>query len=368
MAEIKQATGNTVTEVTAQSILGSKVASKGWRALIIANQMNFLYPKDYGSMVGNLISTTNLKGMGRIKEIKNLHYAKRGSLSKAERKEYPEGLVRARRESSISAGRIILKNARNSAILDKLGKDPFTYSDDLISDKMPEQGEDILNSLDRENKLEDALGSEFQKSNKNHSSIPQNEIIIFNLHTSPYSSLVIQNRPTEVQVSPSSSWVAVRSMGRNNPFYMYTGGEDTLSFEISWFVNDPSHIEEVVAKCRILESWSKADAYNQAPPTLKISWGNSNLFGNYDWILESCPYRLTNFQNASRDSVGRLDLSRNTGMASVGVIDKQLYPACAVQNLTFKKVTFNNSTWSNQIGMPVKGIKGINDRSYYTTV
>lgn len=365
MANIKQATGNIVTEVTAQSILGSKVASKGWRAMIIANQMNFLYPKDYGSMVGNLVSTTNLKGLGIIKEAKNLHYAKEGSLSRAEKTEYPDGLVRARRTEDISSGRIILKNARDSAILKQVGKNPFFNNpDDLIKDKMPKQGEDLLTSLNMESQLEDALGAEFQKSNKDNPSIPKNEIIIFNLHTSPYSSLVIQNRPTEVQVSPSSSWVAVRSMGRNNPFYMYTGGEDTLSFEISWYVSDPSHIEEVIAKCRILESWSKADAYNQAPPTLKISWGNSNLFGNYDWILESCPYKLTHFQNAARDSIGRLDLSKSSGMASVGVIDKQLYPACATQTLTFKKVTFDNSTWASQIGISTSGIKGVNDRSY----
>ena len=356
MAEIKQATGNTVTEVTAQSILGSKVASKGWRALIIANQMNFLYPKDYGSMVGNLISTTNLKGMGRIKEIKNLHYAKEGSLSKAEKTEYPEGLVRARRMGNLEQGKIILRNSGN---IFRGRTDPAFESDDRIVHKM---GGPFKNgqALENEKTLDDTLGAEASKTFKDNPSIPKNEIIIFNLHTSPYSSLVIQNRPTEVQVNPLSSWVAVRSMGRNNPFYMYTGGEDTLSFEISWYVNDPSHIEEVVAKCRILESWSKADAYNQAPPTLKISWGNSNLFGNYDWILESCPYKLTNFQNASRGHISRIN--------SADILDKQLYPACAVQNLTFKKVTFNNSTWSNQVGMPVKGIKGINDRSYYTTV
>ena len=252
----------------------------------------------------------------------------------------------------LEQGKIILRNSGN---IFRGRTDPAFESDDGIVHKM---GGPSKNSqaLENEKTLDDTLGAEASKTFKNNPSIPKNEIIIFNLHTSPYSSLVIQNRPTEVQVNPTSSWVAVRSMGRNNPFYMYTGGEDTLSFEISWYVNDPSHIEEVVAKCRILESWSKADAYNQAPPTLKISWGNSNLFGNYDWILESCPYRLTNFQNASRGHISRIN--------SADIIDKQLYPACAIQTLTFKKVTFDNSTWVSQIGMPVKGIRGVNDSKY----
>ena len=84
MASIKQATGDRVTEVTAQTIMGSKVASKAWRALILANRLNYLYPKDTLSNVSNLVGATNIEGLGRILEIKNLHWARRISSSIAE--------------------------------------------------------------------------------------------------------------------------------------------------------------------------------------------------------------------------------------------------------------------------------------------
>ena len=69
--------------------------------------------------------------------------------------------------------------------------------------------------------------------------IPKNNIIIINDNVSPPISIVIQNRPNEVNINPQTNWVSIMSMGRNNPFMMYTGGEDTISFDISWYSNDP---------------------------------------------------------------------------------------------------------------------------------
>ena len=58
--------------------------------------------------------------------------------------------------------------------------------------------------------------------------IPKNNIIIINDNVSPPISIVIQNRPNEVNINPQTNWVSIMSMGRNNPFMMYTGGEDTI--------------------------------------------------------------------------------------------------------------------------------------------
>ena len=176
-----------------------------------------------------------------------------------------------------------------------------------------------------------------------------NQIIIINTNTSPATSIILQNRPTTIQVNNMSYWVSVKSMGRNNPFMMYTGGEDSIQLEISWFVDDPDNRNEVLTKCRLLESWSKADGYSASPPTLKISWGNANIFENDIFILESAPYQLSNFQSYTRP--------HNQSMVS----DIGLAPQCATQTLVFKRVTPNNRTHIDIIPREelekVKGIK-----------
>jgi len=173
----------------------------------------------------------------------------------------------------------------------------------------------------------------------------QNNIFIVNENVSPYISLMLQNRPQQLEVNPHGTWASVQSMGRNNPFMMYTGGEDTVSFEISWYASDKDRRDEVIMKCKLLESWCKANGYIASPPVLKLIWGNSGLFDNCFFILESAPYRLTNFQDRTRDSEGKL-------------VDLKLYPNCATQQLTFKRVSTDNTTYEDIV--PSEKLKGIN--------
>lgn len=180
--------------------------------------------------------------------------------------------------------------------------------------------------------------------------IPKNNIIIINDNVSPPISIVIQNRPNEVNINPQTNWVSIMSMGRNNPFMMYTGGEDTISFDISWYSNDPMNREDVLIKCRLLESWSKANGYNQAPPVLRISWGTSGIFDNDLFILYSASYKLNNFQDRySGSSINTDGFSRSV----TRTINLGLLPSIATQSLVFKKVTGKNLT-HNDICSPEK--------------
>ena len=174
-----------------------------------------------------------------------------------------------------------------------------------------------------------------------------NQIIIINPHTSPAISLVIQGKPTTLEVNSESTWASVKSVGMNNPYQIFTGSEDTLSFEISWYAVD-SNREDVINKCRLLESWTKADGYKSSPPTLYISWGSSKIFENDTFILVSAPYKLTNFQNSYRKGL-RSDPNSQ-------IIDLGLLPNTATQTLTFKKVTKKNLTHEDII--PTNKLKG----------
>lgn len=162
----------------------------------------------------------------------------------------------------------------------------------------------------------------------------RNTITIINYCTSPYQSIVIQGMPQQIEVEPTTDWVAVKSMGRNNPFMMYTGGEDVIKFDISWYVHRDTTRTEVIKKCKLLESWTRADGYISAPPTLKIKWGNTGLYDNDTFVLTSANYILKEFQNAYFHPT---DLSGNGK-----VVDLKLLPHCATQELVFKRVTPGN--------------------------
>lgn len=171
--------------------------------------------------------------------------------------------------------------------------------------------------------------------NKPTVSTVRNEIVIINPNptgeSQGYQSLTIQGMPSEVNIETDNTWVAVKSAGRNNPLYIYTGSEDTISFDISWYSLDKDR-KDVIRKCRLLESWSKANGYISSPPELWISWGASELFKDDSFILAAAPYTLTNFQNAYR-------VDRTSPIIDLGLI-----PNAAVQKLTFKRVTKTNRT------------------------
>ena len=178
-----------------------------------------------------------------------------------------------------------------------------------------------------------------------------NNIVIYNKSVSPPIAIVIQNTPNVLDVEPRSNWVAVHSMGRNNPFMMYTGGEDKISFEISWYSNNPNNRADVIYKCRLLESWTKADGYQSSPPVLEIEWGGSGLFENDKFILESAPYKLTHFQNACKEhTYAHYDNGQRSTFQPNRVKDLKLYPNYATQVLTFKRVSTGNRTHKEIIG------------------
>lgn len=206
----------------------------------------------------------------------------------------------------------------------------------------------------------------------------KNEIIIMNISTTPYICITLQNRPPEIDVDPQSTWVEVRSMGRNVPFMMYTGASDTLSFDISWFSNQKDRRDDVITKCRLLESWTKSNGYNAAPPILKIKWGSSDIFTSAYFILYSAKYTLQNFQDSCVDDPNSGFVMDKDNSVVIGYNlptlkgdsmrdqpiqfrNLKLLPAMAVQHLVFKRVSQENIDYSMiDYATTYKGIDGIN--------
>ena len=180
----------------------------------------------------------------------------------------------------------------------------------------------------------------------------KNEIIIFNLNgeDDTYQYIILQNRPPELQYQGETSWAAIKSFGRNVPMYHFTGAEDKIQLQVSWFCNDPARPWEVIQKCRLLEAWSKSNGYAAGPPVLQLDWGGSGLFDNAYFILTSATYILKQFRDGYIDR-------RNK---SAEWVDGKLYPMAATQELIFSRVSSTNPMYSN-IYDPTKleGVKGI---------
>lgn len=130
--------------------------------------------------------------------------------------------------------------------------------------------------------------------------------------------LKIQSVPLEMRFEPIPEWKMVATLGRNNPFYHYTGAEDTLSFTLDWYSVDERR-EDVISSCKWVESLSKADGYRRGPARVLLIFGE--LFKNYTWIIESAPFDISLWNGAS------------------GMLPRQAY-----QELTLKRVTNKNLT------------------------
>lgn len=131
-------------------------------------------------------------------------------------------------------------------------------------------------------------------------------------------TLKIQTIPMSLSVEPKADWAIIPVLGRNNPFYHYVGGEDTLSIVLDWY-SVAEDRQDVAQKCRLLESWSRSDGWVVKPPRVKVTWGK--LFETSAWIITAAPYEFSRFDKGF-----------------------ELFPLQAYQRLELKKVTEFNTT------------------------
>ena len=177
----------------------------------------------------------------------------------------------------------------------------------------------------------------------------ENPISILNLDSreepftdlSKYEKLELHSVPKELKYDPSSNFVGLASIGRNNPHYNYTGSEDTLEFSIDWYCKGLDRAE-VIKNCRWVEALSKGDGYSSKPPRIQLIWGKENvLFNNQTWIVVSAGYTLSNFQDG-HNGLGTNDRTMRPfdgRLTSMGNLPQQAY-----QNVKLKRVTNTNRT------------------------
>jgi hypothetical protein len=159
--------------------------------------------------------------------------------------------------------------------------------------------------------------------------------------TRGYSSITLPFVPRELSYQASSKFIGIATMGRNTPYYQFTGSEDSLQFDIDWFANDNDR-KDVINSCRWLEALSKSDGYEETPHRVKLVWGQDDLLFQDDiWIVTEANYSLTDFVKAYKDS--------NNNVVRVGMLPQQ-----ALQKITLKRLSDNNRRSSEVIGRLAK--------------
>lgn len=128
--------------------------------------------------------------------------------------------------------------------------------------------------------------------------------------------LHFQGLPSELNINPETTWATITPFGRNNPHYHFTGSEDSIEFEVSWYAEKEDR-SDVIEKCKWVESLMKADGYDGGPHLVSFIWGD--LFKTHKWIVYAAPYKLSLF-------------SKPHGMR----------PQLATQTITLKRVTDSN--------------------------
>lgn len=106
----------------------------------------------------------------------------------------------------------------------------------------------------------------------------------------------IQFMPKELSPVRKSDWAEIAIVGRNNPFNQYTGGSNSLSLELD-FVSTEENREDVVEKCRMIESWSINDGYDKPPQVIRLTWGK--LFKEKEvWVIRNVNTNYSMFSPA----------------------------------------------------------------------
>lgn len=148
--------------------------------------------------------------------------------------------------------------------------------------------------------------------------------------------------PQELSFSMDSRFMAIGTIGRNNPFYQYTGSEDELEFSIDWF-SDTFHVEDVIFNCRWIEALTKTDGYSNTH-RIKLMWGKDDrLFRDDIWKIVSAPYKLSEFNRGYKDP-------ENGNFRSTSLLPRQ-----ANQIVKLKRISKNNMLYKDIMGSVMGG-------------
>lgn len=104
--------------------------------------------------------------------------------------------------------------------------------------------------------------------------------------------LDIQYVPDDLTIDRSPSIADVAVIGRNNPVHHYSSGKTSLKLQLDFYAEEEDR-QDVIRKCRWLESLGYSDGLSRPPEQIKLVFGD--LFRDEIWIVKKVSYKLSNF-------------------------------------------------------------------------
>jgi hypothetical protein len=108
----------------------------------------------------------------------------------------------------------------------------------------------------------------------------------------PFERLEIQFVPPVLNWNRKADISSVQIVGRNHPKAHFTGGSESLSFQLD-FYSDVEDRSDVIKKVRWLQSLTYSDGSFGPARNVKIVWGS--LYKKDVWAVESVNVKLENF-------------------------------------------------------------------------
>jgi hypothetical protein len=108
----------------------------------------------------------------------------------------------------------------------------------------------------------------------------------------PFERVEIQFAPQVLNWNREADISSVYIVGRNHPKQHFTGGSETLSFQMD-FYSDVEDRKDVIKKVNWLRSLTFGDGSFGPARNVKLVWGD--LYKNNVWAVKSVNVKLENF-------------------------------------------------------------------------
>ena len=120
-----------------------------------------------------------------------------------------------------------------------------------------------------------------------------NQLVIVEL-SPPFERLELQFVPREVRNPRTPNLNPVQVIGRNDDIYHYSGGRETLSFQLEFF-SDEEGRADVYRKVEWLKSLTINNGYLQGYRNVKLVWGK--MFKDMVFVVTNVDPKLSGFDD-----------------------------------------------------------------------
>jgi hypothetical protein len=148
------------------------------------------------------------------------------------------------------------------------------------------------------------------------------QLIILGVNS--FKKLGVDYIPLELVLNSTANVQSVFVIGRNNPYYQYNSGEDTLTLQLDFHAKQDD-LNDVKEKCNWLRSL-RYSGQNTESEKIKLIMGD--VFEREVWVVKSCNIKYSHFMRDKnlRPKQAYVELSLGLDGLSSGTNERNYIP------------------------------------------